>query len=37
MTTINNEIQSFQIFDEWWDEKGKFKPLHLFNPIKLNI
>jgi 2-polyprenyl-6-hydroxyphenyl methylase/3-demethylubiquinone-9 3-methyltransferase len=20
---------------EWWDEKGKFKPLHKFNPIRL--
>ncbi len=22
--------------DEWWDPKGKFKPLHKFNPIRVN-
>jgi 2-polyprenyl-6-hydroxyphenyl methylase/3-demethylubiquinone-9 3-methyltransferase len=21
--------------DEWWDPKGKFKPLHKFNPVRL--
>ena len=21
--------------DEWWDVKGKFKPLHMFNPIRI--
>ena len=37
MTTINKaEIQKFSnLADEWWDEKGKFKPLHLFNPIRI--
>ncbi len=37
MTTINKEeIQKFSnLADEWWDEKGKFKPLHMFNPIRL--
>ena len=37
MTTINKEeIQKFSNFaDQWWDPKGKFKPLHMFNPIRI--
>ena len=37
MTTINREeIQKFsKLADEWWDVKGKFKPLHMFNPIRI--
>ena len=37
MTTVNKEeIQKFsKIADEWWDTKGKFKPLHMFNPIRI--
>ena len=37
MTTINKEeIQKFsKLADEWWDAKGKFKPLHMFNPIRI--
>ena len=37
MTTINREeIQKFSnLADEWWDVNGKFKPLHLFNPVRL--
>ena len=37
MSTINKEeIQKFSnLAEEWWDEKGKFKPLHMFNPIRL--
>ena len=37
MTTINKEeIQKFSSFaEEWWDVKGKFKPLHMFNPIRI--
>ena len=36
-STINrDEIQKFsKLADEWWDVKGKFKPLHLFNPIRI--
>lgn len=31
-----DEIEKFsKMADEWWDEKGKFKPLHKFNPIRL--
>ncbi len=38
MTTINQEeIQKFsKLADEWWDVNGKFKPLHMFNPIRIN-
>ena len=37
MTTINKEeIQKFSdLADEWWDVKGKFKPLHMFNPVRI--
>ena len=37
MTTINKEeIQKFSnLADEWWDVNGKFKPLHMFNPIRI--
>ena len=36
-TTINpEEIAKFAAMaDEWWDPKGKFKPLHKFNPVRL--
>jgi 2-polyprenyl-6-hydroxyphenyl methylase/3-demethylubiquinone-9 3-methyltransferase len=31
------EIEKFtKIADEWWSETGKFKPLHQFNPIRIN-
>jgi len=38
MTTINKEeIQKFsKMADEWWDVNGKFKPLHMFNPVRIN-
>tara|TARA_B100000214_G_C23791896_1_gene546244 strand:+ start:46 stop:783 length:738 start_codon:yes stop_codon:yes gene_type:complete len=37
-TTINNnEVKKFnQIAEEWWDPNGKFKPLHKFNPVRLD-
>ena len=37
MTTINKEeIQKFSnLAEEWWDVNGKFKPLHSFNPIRI--
>ena len=37
ITTINKEeIQKFsKLADEWWDVNGKFKPLHMFNPIRI--
>jgi 2-polyprenyl-6-hydroxyphenyl methylase/3-demethylubiquinone-9 3-methyltransferase len=37
MTTINKEeIQKFsKLAEEWWDVNGKFKPLHMFNPVRI--
>jgi 2-polyprenyl-6-hydroxyphenyl methylase/3-demethylubiquinone-9 3-methyltransferase len=36
-TTINDaEIAKFTAMaEEWWNPKGKFKPLHKFNPVRL--
>tara|TARA_B100001540_G_scaffold66445_1_gene59813 strand:+ start:1762 stop:2490 length:729 start_codon:yes stop_codon:yes gene_type:complete len=36
-TTINKEeIDKFsKIADEWWNPEGKFKPLHIFNPLRI--
>lgn len=32
------EIANFAAMaDEWWDEHGKFKPLHKFNPIRIQF
>ena len=31
------EIAKFQAMaDEWWDPNGKFKPLHMLNPCRLD-
>ena len=37
MNSINKkEIEKFsKMADEWWDPSGKFKPLHKFNPIRI--
>ncbi len=37
--TINKEeIQKFsRLAEEWWDPDGKFKPLHKFNPIRIEF
>ena len=37
MNSINKkEIEKFsKIAEEWWNPKGKFKPLHKFNPIRI--
>ena len=37
MSTINkDEIEKFsKLANEWWDIEGKFKPLHMFNPIRI--
>ena len=36
-STVNQEeLHKFSsIADEWWDETGKFKPLHEINPVRL--
>ena len=38
MTSVNKkEIEKFsKIAAEWWNPDGKFKPLHKFNPIRIN-
>ncbi|MDY8110536.1 bifunctional 2-polyprenyl-6-hydroxyphenol methylase/3-demethylubiquinol 3-O-methyltransferase UbiG [Fulvimarina sp. 2208YS6-2-32] len=38
-TTIDqNEIDRFsRLAAEWWNPRGKFKPLHKFNPVRLEI
>ena len=35
--TINKEeVEKFnKIAEEWWNPHGKFKPLHKFNPIRI--
>ena len=37
MTTVDKkEIEKFsKLARDWWNPKGKFKPLHLFNPVRL--
>ncbi len=37
ISTINRgEIDKFsKMANEWWDPEGKFKPLHKFNPIRI--
>lgn len=37
-TTINDaEVAKFTAMaEEWWDPKGKFKPLHKFNPVRMS-
>ena len=37
MNSVNKiEIEKFSnMADEWWDPHGKFKPLHKFNPIRI--
>ena len=38
MNTINKkEIDKFsKIANEWWNPEGKFKPLHKFNPLRID-
>jgi len=37
ISTIDpDEIEKFtRMADEWWDPKGKFKPLHQLNPVRI--
>ena len=37
MNSVNKkEIEKFsKMAAEWWNPKGKFKPLHKFNPIRI--
>ena len=37
ITVNKTEIDKFsKLASEWWDPNGKFKPLHKFNPIRLD-
>jgi len=39
LTTVDKiEIEKFsKIAKDWWNPKGKFKPLHLFNPARIKF
>ena len=39
MTTVDKiEIEKFsKMARDWWNPKGKFKPLHLFNPTRISF
>ena len=39
LSTIDKEeVEKFsKLAKEWWDPKGKFKPLHLFNPVRIKF
>ena len=39
MTTVDKkEIEKFsKMAKDWWNPKGKFKPLHLFNPARIKF
>ena len=39
MTTVNKtEIEKFsKLAKDWWNPRGKFKPLHDFNPTRVNF
>ena len=39
MSTVDKiEVEKFsQLANDWWNPSGKFKPIHLFNPIRINF
>ena len=39
MSTVNKiEVEKFsRLAKEWWNPNGKFKPLHLFNPARIEF
>ena len=39
MTTVDKtEIEKFsKLARDWWNPKGKFRPLHLFNPARIKF
>ena len=39
MTTVDKtEIEKFsKMAGDWWNPNGKFKPLHLFNPVRIEF
>ena len=37
VTVDPSEIAKFEAMAaEWWDPTGKFKPLHMMNPVRLD-
>ena len=40
MIKIKSKTDEFELFnklsDEWWNENGDFKPLHVINPLRAN-
>ena len=39
MTTVDKiEVEKFsKLAKEWWNPNGKFRPLHLFNPVRIKF
>ena len=39
MTTVNKtEVEKFsKMAEDWWNPNGKFRPLHLFNPARIEF
>ena len=39
MSTVDKiEVEKFsKLAKDWWDPNGKFKPLHLFNPARIEF
>jgi len=39
LTTVDKtEIEKFsKLAEDWWNPNGKFKPLHLFNPVRIKF
>ena len=39
MTTVDKtEIEKFsKMAEDWWNPNGKFKPLHIFNPVRVEF
>lgn len=36
-TIDSQEVEKFTLMaEEWWDESGKFRPLHLLNPVRVS-
>ena len=39
MTTVDKtEVEKFsKMAEDWWNPNGKFKPLHIFNPVRVEF
>ena len=37
-TVYKIEVEKFsKLAEDWWNPVGKFKPLHVFNPVRIKI